>query len=321
MKFSIVVLTYNRSHLVTRAIESALNQEYPAYEVLVVNDHSTDNTTDILSKYGDKIKVINHTENKGVNGARNTGIENATGNYLIFLDDDDELLLSALNTFRDAFEELPKKLREEVAVIKAHSLNGGSSKTTGRMSHSNTIMYYQDIISNETVSGDFSSCINLALVGKMRFPEKLRGSEDVFWWKLAKYHPFYYVNKPVKRMYYQVTGLSHSMFSNSHSWAEGYSIMLSDHEEILKQKAKNQFARLVYICILYFMLAGKPKRSREYFHRYKNELNPISHPFFTLLFFLSFLPKSMVASLFFLKIRLGLFLKQFRKEHALILEN
>jgi GalNAc5-diNAcBac-PP-undecaprenol beta-1,3-glucosyltransferase len=318
VKFSIVVLTYNRSDLLPRAINSALSQDYNNFEILVINDSSTDNTVEVLAEYSEKIKAFHHSENKGVNGARNTGLDNASGDYLIFLDDDDELLPSALKTFSEAINGLDAENREKIAVIKAHSLNAESSKTTGRMGFSRAVLYYEDIVSGSSISGDFSSCINLELVRGTNFPEYVRGCEDIFWWNIAKKYPFLYINKPVKRMYYQIDGLSHSMFSNADSWAIGYAVMLSDHEQILRDKLPDQYVRRINICMLYFILAGKNFICRRYFKKYKKEIKPFRSPVFIFLYLLSFLPKEITIFLFSQKVNVGLLIKRYRKQHALI---
>ena len=79
---------YNRPSLVKEAIESVLKQSFNDYEIIVVNDGSTDSTPNVLASYADKIKVLNQ-ENSGVGAARNLGIENAKGDYIAFLDSDD----------------------------------------------------------------------------------------------------------------------------------------------------------------------------------------------------------------------------------------
>jgi glycosyltransferase involved in cell wall biosynthesis len=86
---SVVIPTYNRSTFVTKAVDSVLHQIFTDYELIVVDDGSTDNTKDTLTKYGDKITYICQT-NSGVSAARNAGITRARGKWLAFLDSDDE---------------------------------------------------------------------------------------------------------------------------------------------------------------------------------------------------------------------------------------
>lgn len=104
---SIIIPAYNVEKYVEKCVLSALNQSYENIEVIVVNDGSTDNTLDILNKIpeSDKLKIITKN-NGGVSVARNTGIESAHGDYVVFVDGDDyiasdfvEYMLSlAINT-------------------------------------------------------------------------------------------------------------------------------------------------------------------------------------------------------------------------------
>lgn len=86
---SIVIPTYNQQDTLEETLNSALNQTVSC-EIIVVNDGSTDNTKIILDEYADRVKVI-HQTNRGLPSARNTGIMNATGDYILPLDSDDLL--------------------------------------------------------------------------------------------------------------------------------------------------------------------------------------------------------------------------------------
>lgn len=86
---SIVVPCYNATIYIQRCLESLLNQDLDNYEIICVNDASTDNTLGLLQEYERKypnIRVISHECNKRQGGARNTGIKNARGRYIGFVD-------------------------------------------------------------------------------------------------------------------------------------------------------------------------------------------------------------------------------------------
>lgn len=90
---SVVIPTHNRSTLLSRALESVLNQTFKDVEIIIVSDGSTDNTDEIVGDYQKKhgnIKFIEINPGKGANNARNKGIEASKGDYIAFLDDDDE---------------------------------------------------------------------------------------------------------------------------------------------------------------------------------------------------------------------------------------
>ena len=80
---------FNAEKTIVRAIDSVLKQTYPNIELLIINDGSTDNTSEIVSKYRDSRVALINQGNKGLSGARNTGLENIKGEYVTFLDSDD----------------------------------------------------------------------------------------------------------------------------------------------------------------------------------------------------------------------------------------
>lgn len=85
---SVIIPTYNRSALVTRAVDSALAQTYRAIEIIVIDDGSIDGTAEMLANYASRIRMIRQT-NKGRSSARNRGLHAARGQYIAFLDSDD----------------------------------------------------------------------------------------------------------------------------------------------------------------------------------------------------------------------------------------
>lgn len=90
---SIIIPTYNREKIISRAIASVLNQTIEDFELIIVDDRSDDNTAELIKEYQKKDKRIKYVLNiasKGVAGARNTGIKNAIGKYIAFLDSDDQ---------------------------------------------------------------------------------------------------------------------------------------------------------------------------------------------------------------------------------------
>ncbi len=90
IRFSIIIPTYNSQKEVQRAILSVQNQSFKNLEIIVVDDYSTDNTYETLSKYNN-IQLLRNSENLKAGGARNKGLDIAKGEYIIFLDADDYL--------------------------------------------------------------------------------------------------------------------------------------------------------------------------------------------------------------------------------------
>ena len=92
MKFSIIITCYNRQKFILRCIKSALNQagiDRSAYEVVVVNDCSTDKSKEVISQFESSIRIIQNKKNLGLSESRNLGIKKSKGKYLLMLDSDD----------------------------------------------------------------------------------------------------------------------------------------------------------------------------------------------------------------------------------------
>ncbi|HTS19564.1 MAG TPA: glycosyltransferase family 2 protein [Verrucomicrobiae bacterium] len=119
-RFSVVVPVYNRETLVKATIDSVLSQTFTGYELIVVDDGSTDRTPEVLRSYGSKIRVVRQ-ENQGPEVARNTGASVANGEYIAILDSDDLLLPRALAAYECAIEKFQAPAVLVGAVVQFHS--------------------------------------------------------------------------------------------------------------------------------------------------------------------------------------------------------
>jgi len=106
---SVIIPTYNRGPMVTEAVASVLAQDYPAIEIIVVDDGSIDDTPDRLSLLKNRVTVITQ-ENRGVSAARNAGVAHARGEYVAFLDSDDQWLPGKISTQVAFFASHPEAL-------------------------------------------------------------------------------------------------------------------------------------------------------------------------------------------------------------------
>ena len=98
---SVIVPLYNKGCIIERTVKSVLNQTYPHFELIVVDDGSTDNSADIVKQFNDERIQLIQQPNAGPSAARNKGVQNARTEWIVFLDGDDELLPEALNHFAE----------------------------------------------------------------------------------------------------------------------------------------------------------------------------------------------------------------------------
>lgn len=110
---SVIIPVYNAGKVLDKCLDSLAKQTYRALEILFVNDCSTDNTVEVIERFRQleqvqdlHIELLHHTANKGVAGARNTGLDNATGDYIYYLDADDYIDIDALERMIGKAEEV-----------------------------------------------------------------------------------------------------------------------------------------------------------------------------------------------------------------------
>lgn len=163
---SVVIATYNRASLVPRAIASVLRQTFQDFEIIVVDDGSPDNTKEVVTSIADlRIRYIRHEKNKGLPAGRNTGIRAALGEYIAFLDDDDQ--------WRE------DKLEKQVSAMATYDAVVCAAQASGRLItfHSKPIVSPSDLRRGNQYppSGLMAKA---ALLKELLFDESLRQGED-----------------------------------------------------------------------------------------------------------------------------------------------
>ena len=109
--FTVVIPTHNRHDLLRHAIDSVLKQSFESFELIVVDDHSTDNTRSVVGSFEDaRIRYLENDRTKGAAGARNVGIIAAKGKWVAFLDDDDTWMQEKLKAQYERIEQNEKNV-------------------------------------------------------------------------------------------------------------------------------------------------------------------------------------------------------------------
>ena len=212
-KVSIILPTYNRAYIIEKAIQSVLNQTYQDFELIIVDDGSTDNTEEIIKKLQEKDKRIRYIKletNKGAAAARNEGIKIAHGKYITFQDSDDEWLPEKLEKQMKIFETTP----EDIIVYTGFWRIDGDEKT-----------YIPDInISNregyihkELLKGNFVGTPSILLKKETLekvalFDECLQRCQD---WdlviRLSEYYNFKLIDEPLYTSHILTDSISANM--------------------------------------------------------------------------------------------------------------
>lgn len=183
--FSIIIPTYNRAHVILKAINSIINQSFKDWELIIVDDGSVDNTRELIEEINNsQIKYIYQT-NQERSAARNNGIMNAAGQYICFLDSDDEYYLDYLELL---YIEL-KKLNYPKALIKSIPFI--------QFENGQTQNFEKDFqIDNNSIEHFLTSysplcaiCCDSSILKEIQFDVELRYAEDTNLWMriLSKY--------------------------------------------------------------------------------------------------------------------------------------
>ena len=105
--FSVIIPAYNREIFLKKSVDSVLAQTFMDFELIIIDDGSTDNTPEVISSYKDKRLIHIQQQNSGVSNARNKGLTNAKGSFIAFLDSDDWWTENKLERTREFIEQFP----------------------------------------------------------------------------------------------------------------------------------------------------------------------------------------------------------------------
>lgn len=176
-RFSVIIPTYNYGRFVSRAIDSALNADGSTREVIVIDDGSTDDTTAVLTGYGNRI-IAERQTNQGVSAARNRGLDRATGDYIICLDADDRLLPDAFSIFESMITAQPHAglvFGGYVSVEEDGRVKPGRVPPVMRSPLEN----FRDYLRHRFTIGNGRAAIRRDLFDRIRYPVGVTHGEDL----------------------------------------------------------------------------------------------------------------------------------------------
>ncbi|MBD3750772.1 MAG: glycosyltransferase family 2 protein [Sphingobacteriales bacterium] len=208
--FYIITPSYNRPELLERAINSVIRQNYPNWQLYIVDDGSLPETLVRLydiEKLDERIKVYFLPKNQGVNFVRNFALnrimETTQDGYITFLDDDDQLVEGSLEAISDVIKTQPR-----LSWIIGNCIDLSGKLITKIKSYGKG-NYIDDYMFSSNLRRDAMHVISIQAIGEHRFTKEFRNSEEWIWFlSIAKKTDFYSVNQNWKWVDYQDTGLS-----------------------------------------------------------------------------------------------------------------
>ena len=241
---SVVIPSYNHSKYVISAIKSALDQEKVDCEVIVVDDGSTDATKQLLETYIPAINYI-YQENKGLSAARNTGIKNAKGEFIAFLDADDMWLPDKLSMqLREFFHS------SEIGLVGCGGYFMSESRATLnqfiKLSYKSHKSLLKNLCLKNIVSGGSEALIKKECFDKVgMFDESLRAAEDWdMWLRILSKYEARFVEKPLVKI--RVSENSMSGSSNADKMLKNELIVLDKYFSNYNMSNKNLLRARAY---------------------------------------------------------------------------
>lgn len=225
---SVVIPTYNRAYTVERSIRSVLAQSFRDFELIVVDDGSRDNTSEVIRNLNDgRIQYLRMAENQGASAARNRGIEHARGEYIAFQDSDDEWLPHKLASQLVAFDTLPRRVG--VVYCKCKRLAPKRQETVMGEPFDRRCLLHHNFVDTPTM------VLHRDCLRDERFDEELPRRQD---WelclRLAQRYEFAFVDEVL--VVSRVT--PGSVTSSQSRLLQAYRLILSKHHRLIRKSPK-----------------------------------------------------------------------------------
>ena len=237
MQFSIIIPTYNRAAFLPKAIESVLAQTYTDWELIVVDDGSTDNTREVVSKYSDVRITYIYQENSERSVARNNGIAHAKGEYVCFLDSDNYMLPNRLERIAEFIERKNKSACYYTDIEYLNEQSGSVTIKTGK-SYQFPIdvdVLIQDIIATPQL------CCATEILRKHQFNPQLSIGEDMeLLFRITNEYPLIYIPNQATVVEVEHEGRSVNHSESSEKQLEALRIMFSGNHPANKVSRKQK---------------------------------------------------------------------------------
>lgn len=216
--FSIIIPSYNYGKYIHHTLDSILAQSGDDFEIIVLDDGSTDNTLEIIQQYqkktGNNIIKYHHQQNQGVSAARNNGIKHASGKYVFFCDADDRLLPNALVLLRKYLEQdngLDCILCSYLTIAES----GRTRMNTPGILSQNPLINAKSFMRRKIKLRPGSILIRREILLKLQFSESLRKYEDlVLFTHILALYRCKSIAEPVIAAYQHSGSLRHQQLSN-----------------------------------------------------------------------------------------------------------
>lgn len=226
-KISVIIPTYNHVLHLGQAIDSVLDQTYGNYEIIVVDDGSTDNTRHLVEGYGDSARYI-YQENRGLAGARNTGIRSARGIFMAFLDADDYFEKDNLEKkipFLESHPEIDWVYSDwDYLDEDNHFLERGSIKWSYRDKKLKSALF-EELLYNRNFISPCTVVVKKSVMEAVGYfdPDVVCQEDWDLWLRLSLKYPSHYIDEVLVH----VVGHPDSLSKNFSKWVHGNALIVN----------------------------------------------------------------------------------------------
>jgi glycosyltransferase involved in cell wall biosynthesis len=185
--FSVLVTAYNRADHAERCVRSCMQQTYEDFEIVVVDDGSTDGTAAALADLGEpRLRVVRHKENRGISPARATAVEHARGDWLVMLDSDWTLLPHSLDRLHTLIERLPQGIRIIRSRLRSddgHIDPGVWPASSGEVAITDYHgrLLWLEAVAVANASSDAGHCMHRSVFETTKYFTDRRGAMETLW--------------------------------------------------------------------------------------------------------------------------------------------
>jgi len=271
-KVSVIIPVYNGERFLSEAIESVINQTYPNWEIIAINDGSTDRSMEILKHYKSKLSSLIHVinqENLGPSVARNSGIKKAKGEYIAFLDYDD-LWLS---------EKLEKQVKflesnNEISLIYCDCYIIDNNSNIEKDTYSEKTKFIKGKIFKKLLSNNFIPTSTVLLrkkvlddVGLFNLEYKISQDYDL-WLRISDKYLIDFLKQPLAKYRFHSESISKDVKLMTNEDFQILKYWLNKKPELkmeLKDQIKSKIAHLYYQTVLYYYHNHKIKKAIKEF--------------------------------------------------------
>jgi glycosyltransferase involved in cell wall biosynthesis len=247
MEVSVIIPTYNRPDYLSSAIASVYAQSFKHFEIVVVDDASTEDARSIVNRYNDgRIKYIVHEYREGEAGARNTGLANSHGQYIAFLDDDDEWLPQKLQLQHELLSKCPPNVGAVYAAVLC--VSGDTGHILRQIIPEKKGYIYDDMVGN-VVGMPSSMFLRRACFDRVGLFDKsiVYGTDYDMWIRISKHFCFEHIRDPLVK--YRVH--PNRMTNNVGLRIRGLEALMEKHRELFstnKQIFSQHYLEYAHLC-------------------------------------------------------------------------